>query len=90
MSLYSVLLSNTAKKQLPQLEPKMRGRVTQLFKRLEEVSVPYKDYDMRKIEGRDETYRVRLSSFRVLYRVLHAEKTVWIEKIERRSGNTYY
>ena len=83
------MLGNKAKKELRSLDREIKSRVLDLFARLEEEPVPYKEYDLRKIEARDESYRIRLSSFRVLYSVSWAEKIVWVAKIERRSENTY-
>ena len=87
--MFSVLLSNAAKKQLKLLQKDYEERVIPLLERLEQEPVPSKEYDVRKLGGRDETYRARLSSFRVEYRVLWEEKTVWVAFIERRSGSTY-
>ena len=83
------MLSNKAKKQLRGLEQEIRARVDRLLEKLEQEPVPYQEYDLKKLEDRDENYRVRLSSFRVVYWVRWTEKTVWIAKIERRSENTY-
>ncbi|MFH1199821.1 MAG: type II toxin-antitoxin system RelE/ParE family toxin [Candidatus Micrarchaeota archaeon] len=87
--MFSVLLSNAAKKQLKLLPKDYNERVVILLERFEQEPVPSKAYDVRKIGGRDETYRVRLSSFRVEYRVFWEEKTVWVAFIERRTGSTY-
>ncbi|MCX6768172.1 MAG: type II toxin-antitoxin system RelE/ParE family toxin [Candidatus Micrarchaeota archaeon] len=88
-ALFAVLLSNKAKKQLRQADPEIRSRAGKLFETLEREPVPANEYDVRKIEGRDETYRIRLSSFRIVYRVQWSEKTIWIAKTEKRSETTY-
>lgn len=88
--LFSVLLGNKAEKQFKALDQKMRERLETLFKVLELNPVPREfHYDLEKISGRDDSYRVRLSSFRAIYRVYWLEKVVRIEKIERKSDNTY-
>ncbi len=46
-------------------------------------------YDLRKVEGEQDTYRIRLSSHRAIYTVYWDEKTIRVTRIERRKGNTY-
>lgn len=68
----------------------MRERVEQLFNVLEQYPVPRElHYDLSKIEGREDSYRIRLSNFRVIYRVYWDEKVLRIEKIERKDEHTY-
>ncbi len=68
----------------------MRARVEDLFKVLEQEPVPAAfHYDLRKVEGEGDTYRIRLSSYRVVYLVLWAEHIVRIGRIERKSETTY-
>ena len=87
--MFSVLLSNKAEKQLRWLDSSMRSKISELFKALEETPVPAAQYDLKKIRGEQDTYRIRLSSFRVLYCVFWDEKVVRIAKLERRSETTY-
>ena len=61
-----------------------------MFKLLELDPVPREfHYDLEKIAGREDSYRARLSSFRAIYRVYWTEKVVRVDKIERKSDNTY-
>ena len=87
--MYSILLSNAAKKQLKLLEKDYNERISVLFGFLEQEPVPSKEYDVRKLAGRDETYRIRLSSYRIEYRILWEKKMIWVAFIERRSESTY-
>ncbi len=89
MALFTVILGNKAEKQCAALEEKIKVRVIELFKTLEEEPVPYKKYDLKKLQGRDETYHIRFSRFRVTYQVYWAEKSIEVAKVERRSDNTY-
>ena len=87
--LFSVRVSNKAEKQVRDLDSKMRERVITLFKVLEESPVPARQYDLLKLGGKQDSYRIRLSSYRVLYTVFPNEKIVRIVKVERRTDNTY-
>lgn len=86
---FSVRLNNKAEKQFQGLESDFKERARQLFFDLEQAPVPFKKYDLKKIKGEANTYRIRLSRFRVLYTIFHEEKIVRVTKIERRSDNTY-
>lgn len=87
--LFELILTNKARKQFKKLDTAMRGRVEELFNVLQLKPVPAEEYDLKKIAGELDTYRVRLSSFRVIYRVYWANKVVGVAKIERRSETTY-
>lgn len=87
--MFTVLLSNKAKKGLTTLEPGIHSRATELLRVLEQSPVPAKQYDLTKIAGREATYRVRLSRFRISYRVDWQSRHVNVLKIERRSETTY-
>ncbi len=87
--LYAVLLGNKAEKQYRELEPKTLERVQELFKILESTPIPFRDYDLKKLKDEEDSYRIRLSSYRVLYRVFANEKIIRVTKIELRSDNTY-
>ncbi len=88
-NVFSVKTSNKAEKQLREVEKDIYARAIELFKTLEQNPVPAKQYNLLKIVGRADTYRVRLSSYRVIYTVFWEEKIVRILKIERRSETTY-
>ena len=86
---FAVRLGNKAEKQLRKLEPSILSRVLELFKVLEYSPVPAKEFSLIKLSGREDTYRVRLSSYRVAYTVFWDEKVVRILKVEKRSETTY-
>ena len=71
------------------LEPAIKFRVNTVLKTLELKPVPADEYNLKKISGEVDTYRIRISSFRVLYRVYWEKKVIGVAKIERRSDNTY-
>jgi len=41
-----------------------------------------------KLQGREDTYRVRVGDYRILYEVLREENLVLVEKIDHR-GSVY-
>ena len=87
---YSVFYGNSAKKFIQKkADVKLRERLLILEKVLEANAVPAREYDLKKLEGFDDHFRIRLSSFRVLYRVKQAEKEIHILKIEKKDDSTY-
>ena len=87
--MFAVNLSNKAKKQFGSMDPQMHSRVKQLFLVLEHRPMPFGAYDLKKLKGEENTYRVRLSSYRVVYKVNPEQMLVDVAKIERRSEHTY-
>ncbi len=54
--LFEVVLGNKASKQLDSLEPKLTSRLKQLFEILEQIPVPARLYDLKKIAGSESNY----------------------------------
>jgi mRNA interferase RelE/StbE len=88
--LFDTRLSNKAEKQIRLLPPEIRNRVFELFRALENDPVPASVFDVTKLSGRVDSYRIRLSSFRVVYVVFWKERFIRIVKVERRSDSTYW
>ncbi|RLE92294.1 MAG: hypothetical protein DRJ55_04680 [Thermoprotei archaeon] len=51
-----------------------KDRLIELFKILKSNPIPYKKYDVAKLKGYRNTYRIRLGKLRVIYEVDWAEK----------------
>lgn len=87
--MFEVILTNKAEKQYHKLEAKMHARVKELLDYLQAKPVPAGEYDLTKVSGEEDTYRIRLSSFRVVYKVYWEKKAIGVAKIERKSEHTY-
>lgn len=87
--MFEIRLSNAAKKQYFELEPKLRSRVDVIFACLTSNPVSYLVYDVRKLKGYENAYRIRVSSRRITYRIYSNERAIRIESIERRDEHTY-
>ncbi len=86
--MFNLDLSNQARKFVRKTDAKLHARLEALFQKLMET--PAHEYDLRKLEGMEERYRIRLSSFRVVYRIYWNEKNIFVIKIDRRDENTYH
>ena len=89
MPRFQVFYSNQAKKFIKKSEPKLLERLKELFFVLMDNPVPRHDYDLLKIEGKEDWYRVRLSSHRVQYEVRYKTGEVHVMTIDRRDEHTY-
>ena len=78
-----------AKKDYENLDEKTRNIVNELCEVLGKVPVPFRDYDIKKIEGRNSSYRVRVGKIRILYYVDEVGHKLYILAIEKRSETTY-
>ena len=67
MFLFEVRFNNQPKKAIKKLDEKIKKRLHSLFLVVEREPVPAKSFDLKKIAGSSETYRIRLGCFRVEY-----------------------
>ena len=86
---FDVRLDRKPEKFIKQSDPKLKQRLFAVFETLEQNPVPAQLFDVRKIEGEADSYRIRISSFRILYKVFWNEKIIRVTKIERRKDSTY-
>lgn len=78
-----------AKKDYGDLDDAMRSRIDKLCETLSKIPVPFQEYDVIKIAGRNGSYRIRLGRFRVLYFVDELAHKIYVLAIEPRSETTY-
>ena len=55
--------------------------VKELLKTLEEDAVPAELYDLKKLEGREDEYRVRMGGIHILYAVFWNSESIEITDI---------
>ncbi|MBI5553309.1 MAG: type II toxin-antitoxin system RelE/ParE family toxin [Candidatus Diapherotrites archaeon] len=89
MNLFEVRFSRKAEKFIETCETKIRERLETTFNDLGQTPVPAQKYDLRKIKGAEDIYRIRLSSYRIIYEILWKEKIIRVVAIEKRTDNTY-
>jgi len=59
-----------------------------LFILEEMVKNPYRG-DIEKIRGKENVWRRRVNSYRILYEIFPKQKFIWIFDIKRRTTTTY-
>ena len=73
-------------KALKKLRPRERQAVKQVLQKLANGALA--GLDLQKLKGRDDVYRIRKGSLRIIYRMT-SNHQVFILAIERRSNTTY-
>jgi mRNA interferase RelE/StbE len=76
-------------KQIEETEQKNRLKLLDLFLKLKEQPVPVEEFNVVKLSGSLNTYRIRIQKIRVIYDVYWKEKRIEILKIDRRKDRTY-
>jgi mRNA interferase RelE/StbE len=87
--MFDVRLSRDAEKSYGKAETKLKERLNELFSILSQNPVPVNGYDVKKMSGRNNEYRIRLSNYRIIYRVDWDNTIVRIGIIERKDEHTY-
>ncbi len=86
---FDVRLSHEAEKFYHKTDEKLKSRLNIVFHVLSKNPVPARIYDLKKITGEENSYRIRLSRYRMVYTVFWDEKVIRVTKIEQRDEHTY-
>jgi len=78
---YTVELSNQAKRDLADLSPDVQPRIVKALRKLEANPRPS---GIKKLEGNENAYRLRVGAYRVLYEVYDKRLLVLVVKIGHR------
>ena len=86
--MFRVQIRKKAYKRLQDLTPTHRDTIAALLNVLKTDPIPYHDFDIAKLAGRTNDYRVRVGNIRAIYTIDWTEKTVTISRLELR-GRAY-
>ena len=87
--MFEIIFSSKARKFIKKCDEKTRKIIKQVLLQVSINPFPAKDFDFRKVSGENNTYRIRISSHRIVYEVNVQEKIIKIIRLERRKGRTY-
>ena len=82
--MFVVELSQRAKKELEFVD----GRVREALEHLKLDPVPAESYDVRKLTGSKDNFRIRIGKIRILYTIIWSDKIILVSRIEKR-GTVY-
>jgi mRNA interferase RelE/StbE len=83
--MYKVALTKKAIKNFQKLPDNLRDRWGEVFDELQYSFAPLR-LDVKKLKGFKNTYRIRLGSWRIIYRVDNNEKSVLVYSILPRKS----
>ena len=81
MSMYEIVFTRSARKELAALSTKLQSRVLQAIEPLRDDPRPH---GSKKLKGTTNTFRIRVGEYRVVYEVSDKELTVLIVRIRHR------
>ena len=86
--MYRIIFHKRAAKKLKTVQKSHLRKFSSLLETLKTNSLPWRDFDLKKIEGVENTYRVRIGDYRIVYFIEKEKDTIHILKIEMR-GKVY-
>ncbi|MBU4205134.1 type II toxin-antitoxin system RelE/ParE family toxin [Patescibacteria group bacterium] len=82
-------MSNNAYKSLKKLGQKIGQKVKQALISLKISPLPIKEHDIKKIVGVEDTYRIRISNYRIIYAIDWKNKEINVIRISKKDEKTY-
>lgn len=61
------------------------GSKERIFKRIKELQNDPFPYDVKKLKGERDVYRIRIGDFRMLYRVIQEDDVLLVFRVDKRS-----
>lgn len=84
--MFEVNAKSSVIKVINKLDSKRKERIKEVILRLKENPVPFRDYDVAKLKGYDDMYRIRIGNLRMIYEVLWDGRKITIHRIEPRES----
>ncbi len=84
MTSYEVLIHKKLIKSIKNLPKTHLEKFSELIDVLATNPFPWKEFDLKKIEGSEDTYRIRFGKYRVVYYIEREQKRIHILKFEMR------
>ena len=85
--MFEVYVSKKALKGLREMPKECQEKVLKLLRRLKENPLP-EEYDVKKLRGFENAFRIRIGKYRVVYKVEWKERKVFVDFIGHR-GKAY-
>ena len=88
MEEYNIKLSPAAERDLKDLKNKLKN-FNDLVDAIDELSLNPRPYGIRKVKGFSITFRIRFSTYRIIYDIYDKGKKIVILRIVKRDKSTY-
>lgn len=87
--MYRVVLTRRAIKGLNKAPPHITERAYEAIEALEESFAPVKIFDVRKLKGMEDAFRIRLGDWRLIYEFKKKESLIVVYDIAPRGRVSY-
>lgn len=84
--MFFVKVVKKAEKSALKMPEHYRKRIKEVLKELEDNPVPAEVYDVKKMEGGEDDYRIRIGGIRIVYSIFWDSESIEVVKIEWRGG----
>lgn len=82
--MFNIKIKRKALRRLTKLDEKRKRKIKRIVLILKSDPIPFRRVDICKLEGYDNTYRIRVGNLRIVYEVLWTERTIIIHYIGPR------
>ena len=86
--MYTVEIHRKAEKEIKALPEEIERDIIELIIKLQTTPYPIKEYDLKKLRGFKDVYRIRIGDYRVSYWINDKLKKIIILEVKRR-GQAY-
>lgn len=87
--MFEIFLSNASKKAYRSLDKRILEKIKNAILTLKASPLPIKEYDIKKVAGEADTYRLRISRYRIVYYIDWNNRAIKVIKIDKKDKNTY-
>lgn len=84
--MYRVVLTKKSSKGLEKAPDHIRRKAVEALDALQESFAPVKLFDVKKLKGFDDTFRIRIGDWRIIYALRRKEKTIVVYEVAPRGG----
>ncbi|MGB9684773.1 MAG: type II toxin-antitoxin system RelE family toxin [Candidatus Bathyarchaeales archaeon] len=82
--MFAIKIKRKAFRKLEKLGAKQKQNIKRVILILKIDPIPFKKADVCKLQGYDNTYRIRVGNLRIVYQILWDEKTILIHYLGPR------
>ncbi|MEM3553822.1 MAG: type II toxin-antitoxin system RelE/ParE family toxin [Candidatus Bathyarchaeia archaeon] len=82
--MFAIKIKRKALRKLEKLSEKQKQNIRTVILILKSDPIPFKKADVCKLQGYENTYRIRVGNLRIVYQILWDEKTILIHYIGPR------
>ncbi len=84
--MFKVLIEKKSEKFIRALDKKRQKKIISVLETLQTNPIPFRLYDMKKLEGLDNAYRIRVGNVRITYELFMVDFLIKVKYIGFRGG----